>query len=162
MKFWYLTIFFCFLFAACNSKNSDLEQRVEDLEDKMEEERVKPTDNENLVSTGSIASGNLPVLSFKKKSFDFGRMKAGETVRHTFEFTNTGESPLIIQNAAASCGCTVPDWPHSPIGPGDSGKIEVEFNSTGKNGSISKNIAITANTDPAITTVTISALVESQ
>jgi hypothetical protein len=73
-----------------------------------------------------------PVISFDKKIWDFGTITDGEVVEHTFRFTNTGTNDLIISNASASCGCTIPEWPKEPIAPGEKGEIKVEFNSNGK------------------------------
>ncbi|HAZ26265.1 MAG TPA: hypothetical protein DCY95_18235, partial [Algoriphagus sp.] len=67
------------------------------------------------------------VITFKEKSVDFGDITQGDKVSHTFELTNTGTTPLIISNVAATCGCTVPSWPKDPIAPGAKAKIEVSF-----------------------------------
>lgn len=104
---------------------------------------------------GSVvtASTNTAVMSFEKSSHDFGKITTGDKVSYNFKFTNTGKSPLIISNAVASCGCTTPNWPKSPISPGQSGQILVVFNSLGKKGLQDKMITITANTNPAQTVV---------
>ena len=92
---------------------------------------------------------DAPVMKFEKETHDFGKIKAGDKVTYDFKFTNTGKSPLIITDAIASCGCTKPEWPKTPIKPGESGAIKVTFNSTGKMGLQDKQITITANTNPA-------------
>jgi hypothetical protein len=56
---------------------------------------------------------------------------------------------LIIKDAVATCGCTKPEWPKTPIKPGEEGEIKVTFNSAGKTGLQDKQITITANTNPA-------------
>ena len=66
----------------------------------------------------------------------------------TFRFKNVGQSNLIISSAQGSCGCTVPEWPKEPIAPGAEGKIEVTFNSTGKQGLQNKTVTLVANTIP--------------
>ena len=98
-------------------------------------------------TTGNAA--NAPVMKFDKESHDFGKIKMGDKVTYDFKFTNNGKSPLIITDARATCGCTKPDWPHTPVKPGDSGSIHVVFNSTGKQGLQDKMITVTANTNPA-------------
>ena len=103
------------------------------------EQQVKPQD----VS----AEGNAE-FNFAKEVHDFGEIQEGEVVTYDFEFENTGEDPLIITNAQGSCGCTVPQWPREPIAPGESGKIQVAFNSSGKKGSQNKTVTLTANTTP--------------
>jgi len=95
------------------------------------------------------------IMEFETTEFDFGEITAGEKVIHTFIFKNTGDTPLIISNAKGSCGCTVPFWPKEPIAPGESGEIEVQFDSKGKKGKQSKRVTITANTNPIHTYLTI-------
>ena len=73
----------------------------------------------------------------------------------SFEFTNTGDEPLIISNAKGSCGCTVPEWPKEPIAPGETGEIAVEYKPAGQSGVQTKYVTITANTSPATTQLTI-------
>jgi hypothetical protein len=92
------------------------------------------------------ADGKYPVMTFTETEFDFGDIKQGDRVEHTFEFTNTGEADLIITSARATCGCTVPEYTEEPIKPGKSGKIKVTFNSTGKKGQTSKTITVVCNT----------------
>jgi len=59
---------------------------------------------------------NAPVFEFMEEAFDFGNdIIDGEKKTHTFMFTNTGKSPLIIEKVKASCGCTTPNWPKTPI-----------------------------------------------
>ncbi|RYZ44473.1 MAG: DUF1573 domain-containing protein, partial [Sphingobacteriales bacterium] len=60
------------------------------------------------------------------QKFDFGKVKEGEKVRHAFKFKNTGQNPLIISDAIASCGCTVPSFSKEPVLPGNDGEIMVE------------------------------------
>lgn len=100
-------------------------------------------------------------MKFENYEYDFGTIKEGDVVDHTFKFTNTGSTPLIIQNAVGSCGCTVPEWPHEPVAPGAAGEIKVKFNSSGKGGVQSKTVTITANTQPDVTTLTLKGLVNT-
>lgn len=87
-------------------------------------------------------------ISFDETEFHFGTINAGEKVQYIFRFTNTGDEPLLLTNARGSCGCTVPSWPKEPIEPGESGAIVVEFDSKGKSGPQTKQVTISANTDP--------------
>ena len=86
-----------------------------------------------------------PAMTFEKAEYNFGEINQGDKVSYTFKFKNTGKAPLIISNARASCGCTVPEWPKEPVAPGASGKIDVVFNSAGKSGQQTKSITITTN-----------------
>lgn len=106
----------------------------------------------NNPATASNAEGQVPTesakISFKETEFNFGAVTSGDTVRHAFEFTNTGDVPLVIAKASASCGCTVPEYPKDPIAPGATGKIMVVFNTANKLGKQEKTVTVTANTNP--------------
>lgn len=112
-------------------------------------------DNPNVTTETEAPNPNAPVMTFATAEHDFGDIKPGEVVKHTFEFTNTGKSPLLIETATASCGCTTPNWTKEPVQPGQKGTIEVQFDSHGKSGMQNKEVAIQANTQPSITKVTI-------
>lgn len=99
------------------------------------------------------ASADAPVLSFEKPGYDFGKIKEGEKVHYNFKFKNTGKSPLIITNATATCGCTIPEPPKDPIQPGAEGVIKVVFDSTGKSGMQDKVITVTSNGNPSVSDV---------
>lgn len=85
------------------------------------------------------------VMSFKTTEHNFGDILENQKVETTFEFTNTGKVDLLINDCRAACGCTVPDWPKTPIKPGDSGKIKVVFDSAGKAGMNNKIVTVYAN-----------------
>lgn len=104
-------------------------------------------------STKGPVTANGPQIKFENDTHDFGKIKQGDKVTYKFNFANIGKSPLIISNVVASCGCTQPEWPKSPIKPGEGGQITVTYNSTGHSGLQDKMITITANTDPAQSTV---------
>jgi hypothetical protein len=112
-------------------------------------------DNPNVTEETAAPNPNAPVMTFAVSEHDFGDIKPGSVVKHTFEFTNTGKSPLLIENATASCGCTTPNWTKEPIAPGGKGTIDVQFDSHGKMGIQNKEIAIQANTQPSITKIVI-------
>lgn len=108
----------------------------------------------------ATVSEKLPKLTFAETGiYDFGTLTEGDTVEHTFAFTNTGQFPLIINNITASCGCTTPEWPREPIAPGATSSIKVRFNSRGKMGEQNKTITVFANTDPAMTDLHFKAMV---
>jgi len=101
-----------------------------------------------------------PVMSFEKKEHDFGTIVAGTPQETVFEFTNTGDAPLIISNARSSCGCTVPDYPqNTPIAPGDKGELVVKFNGAGAN-LVTKTITLTTNTAAGTEMLRIKAFIE--
>ena len=110
--------------------------------------------------------GPVSTMQFEEPIFDFGTVDDGEKVVHVYKFKNTGNEPLVIANAKASCGCTVPDWPKDPIEPGKSGEIKVQFDSGGKGGEggapTEKRVTVTANTNPPQTFLTIKGKVKSK
>jgi len=109
-----------------------------------------------LDSTGkTISAVDAPVIKFEKEIYDFGVITEGQSVQYEFKFKNTGKTPLIISNANATCGCTVPEYPTKPIKPGDSGNIKVVFNSQGKVGIQDKVVSIISNANPYLATVHI-------
>ena len=112
-------------------------------------------DNPNVVHENETPNPNAPVMKFAESEFDFGDIKPDSKVRHSFIFTNTGKSPLLIEDATASCGCTTPSWTKEPVAAGAQGRLEVQFDSHGKSGIISKQVAVRANTQPGITTILI-------
>lgn len=114
---------------------------------------VQPVDLEE------VPSGPLPAFKWTQETHDFGTIAEGDIAEHTFKFTNTGEAPLIISNASASCGCTVPSWPKEPIPVGGTGEILVKFNSSNKPGVQNKTVSITANTNPKLSRLNIKAVV---
>ena len=118
-----------------------------------ENEEVKPSLSSNLVMNDNTAEtsnekSGMPEFNFEKELHDFGQLVDGEKVSYSFKFTNSGDAPLIISNAKGSCGCTVPNWSRDPIDPGESGSIDVTFNSSGRSGKQNKAITLTANTNP--------------
>ena len=80
-----------------------------------------------------VAFAQQADISFDKTSHNFGTFpEESPKVTCTFKFTNTGDKLLVIHQAIASCGCTVPDYPKEPIKPGESGEIVVTYDGTGK------------------------------
>lgn len=166
-------------FSACS--NGDLEKRVTDLERRVatleggnrpaannQPQQQQPTElnqqeNAKTAEPQEKPEGPLPTMAFEEKVHDFGTIKEGDVVTKVFKFKNTGEAPLIISNASSSCGCTVPSYPKDkPIAPGESGEIEVKYNSRGKKNQDNKVVRITANTWPTTNNLTIKAFVEAK
>jgi hypothetical protein len=91
-------------------------------------------------------NGRGAVIQFPETSHDFGTIDEGTRASYEFEFSNSGDSNLILTDVRASCGCTVPTWPHQPIKPGEKAKITVVYNSTGHGGeNFHKSITVTTN-----------------
>jgi hypothetical protein len=98
--------------------------------------------NEREALVKKLPKTNIYLLEQK---YDFGKVKEGEKVKHVFKFKNTGQEPLMISDAIASCGCTVPSFSKQPVLPGDDGEIMVEFNTKGRKGKNHKNVIIVSN-----------------
>jgi hypothetical protein len=90
-----------------------------------------------------------PKITFKNKTYNFGTVTEGDMVKHEFEFKNTGTTDLIIKNATASCGCTVPGFSFFPVEPGQEGVISVSFNSAHKVGHQRPQITVITNGYPS-------------
>jgi Protein of unknown function (DUF1573) len=82
-------------------------------------------------------------------TYNFGKVTDGEIVTYNYRFVNTGKKPLVVTNASASCGCTVPEKPEKPIEPGDTGFIKVKFDSNKRVGMAHKTVTVSSNAEPA-------------
>jgi len=155
---------------ALSCGNKELESRIAKLEGKIAEleskgsPAIRPAANPapEAAEPEVKPEGPLPAIEFAEEDHDFGTIKEGEIVEHMFKFKNTGDAPLIISSATASCGCTVPVWPKEPIAVGEEAEIQVRFNSKGKPGIQNKTVTITANTYPKINRVKIKANVTKE
>ncbi|MEI6566367.1 MAG: DUF1573 domain-containing protein [Verrucomicrobiota bacterium] len=93
------------------------------------------------------ASAPAPKIAFEAPIFDFGKVKMGDLVKHTFYFTNIGSGILNLSNVQPSCGCTAAgDWTRQ-VEPGKTGIIPVQFNSANFNGQVHKTVTVTSS-DP--------------
>lgn len=168
-----LAIFFVSLLASCG--NAELESRITKLEGRVAAlegrngaapiRQTSPVPSANTATPAKAAEpekkpeGPLPTFAFEEEMHDFGEIKDGDVVEHVFKFTNDGEAPLIITDAKATCGCTVPEWPREPIPVGSQGEIKVRFNSKNKSGNQTKTVTLTANTWPSTKRIKIRASV---
>ena len=148
----FISIISVIFLTACGSQVSDLELRVAKLE----------TEIASMRKGGGLTivpAGAFPKFTFEQEEHNFGQIRDGDIVSHTFRFTNSGEAPLIISKATAACGCTVPQWPKQPIPVGGSGEIQVQFDSSNKPGMQNKVVTITANTESKVKKLLIRAQV---
>ena len=121
--------------------------------------RSSDTGETRLPTTTINNASGTPTIVFEKNHHNFGNVNDGEQLEYAFKFTNTGDGDLLITDARATCGCTVPRWPTYPIKAGNSDVIPVQFNTSGRKDAQTKTVTITANTNPAETHITISAFV---
>lgn len=102
---------------------------------------------------------NIPKIALDESTFVFGEVTEGAMIKHGFTFKNAGNQPLLISDVRTTCGCTVPEWNRSPIAPGASDKINVTFDTNGKQDAQVKKITIIANTFPAETELILRGIV---
>lgn len=135
------------VFMSCGKKGSDAASKIK---------------KENLVDAqkrDSDIGRGAPAISFDREVHDFGTVKEGDVVETSFVVTNSGKSDLVILDAKATCGCTVPTWPKEPIAPGKTGEIKVKFNTSGKPNKQSKTVTLYTNTEKGTEAVKISGMV---
>ncbi|MDH5396958.1 MAG: DUF1573 domain-containing protein [Cyclobacteriaceae bacterium] len=163
-----LLIVSVFVIASTSCSNKESEKRIAELENRLKELESTPGASSPVTAAAPTTTpqpevkpdGPLPSFKFEEMEHDFGAIKEGDIVEHTFEFTNTGDAPLIIQSARGSCGCTVPEWPKEPIPVGGTSQVKASYNSKGKSGMENKSITLTANTWPKQTVLRIKAQVQ--
>ena len=99
-----------------------------------------------LLPAAVMAFAQEPAITFEDTSHDFGTIaEDGGNVTHEFKFTNTGDAPLMIVNASASCGCTRPSYPKKPVAPGKTDKIKVTYVPVGRPGEFVKTVTVKTN-----------------
>lgn len=87
-----------------------------------------------------------PRITFNETAYDFGEIITGAEAVHYFVFTNSGESPLVVLNVRASCGCMASAWPKAPVAAGAIDSLRVEYN-TKVRGSFNKSITVQTNAE---------------
>ena len=97
-----------------------------------------------IVKAQTQAATPAEVLSVKETEFDFGKIPQGKPVYHSFEIVNKGDKGLKLDNVAASCGCTTPEWSREEIAPGATAIIKVGYNAANE-GTFDKFITISYN-----------------
>ena len=100
-----------------------------------------------LANLVAYAQQEQPEIKFDKTVHNFGTFSEKTPVQTAvFVFTNIGKAPLIINQAIASCGCTIPSYTKEPIMPGEKGTVKVTYNGKGKfPGHFKKSITIRTN-----------------
>lgn len=84
------------------------------------------------------------IFKWSEEVYDFGTIPQGTPVTHVFEFSNTGNQPLVISTVDKSCGCTTPKWTTEPILPGKKGTVSATFNAASPGG-FNKTITVHSN-----------------
>ncbi len=102
-----------------------------------------------------------PQITFVENNYDFGTIaEKGGKVSHVFEFTNTGNSALLINRVRTSCGCTSPQWTRTPIEPGKKGSVKVTYNPNGRAGYFNKPVRVYSNASNEMVRLTIKGTVK--
>lgn len=99
-----------------------------------------------LLAISLNAQDKTAKIEFKSDTVDYGEIEKGADGIRVFQFTNTGDAPLIISKVNSSCGCTIPKSPKDPILPGKTGEIQVKYD-TNRVGPIRKAITVISNAD---------------
>jgi len=133
------------IFVSCAEKGASSKVKQENL--------LKAEKRDNKINVGA------PAITFDKEVFDFGTVDEGDIVEHSFLLTNSGKSDLVITEAKATCGCTVPTWPKEAIAPGESAPVKVVFKTAGKKNKQSKTVTLQTNTSKGVETVQIKGMV---
>ena len=97
-----------------------------------------------MISLSISAQENKAAILFENDVVDYGEVDYGDDGVRKFEFTNTGTDVLIISRVYSTCGCTIPKKPEAPIQPGETGNIEVKYD-TKRIGPIRKTITVYSN-----------------
>ncbi len=81
-----------------------------------------------LLLSAFVADNNRPAAWQGAKDYDFGLLTRGRPAQHRFILKNKGPKPLVIDNVRTPCGCTAVNWPETPVPPGDTASVLVEYN----------------------------------
>lgn len=93
-----------------------------------------------------VDPATAPVLTLAEANHDFGDVQANNKVETYIKFKNDGKSPLVIRDASATCGCTVPEFPSTPIAVGATDSIKVVYTAGNMNGKQKKTVTLVTNT----------------
>ncbi len=149
-----LSLLFCFLlvFSSANAQKSKSKSKAKTSASRSKSKYtkkkpvikpVKPISN--IAVSNPTITRSQAAFTFTNRWFDFGDIVQGQKVTHAFTFRNTGKDPLIISSIQPTCGCTVAEWPKTPIPPGQNGEIVVTFDSHESINQQNKTITILSN-----------------
>ena len=116
-----------------------------------------------LLFVTTLCANAQAVITFEKKSHNFGNFTEDKEMVYDFVFTNTGDKPLVINQAFSSCGCTVPTYTETPVQPGEKGIIKVRYNAKGTFvGPFKKPVTIRSNASNSMVRIYVEGMVESK
>ncbi len=143
MKKYFLFLFILIILISCNVRRKDK------IADDLETQKV-------------LALKDTTTVQIIDSAYNFGKVTDGEKVEYSYRFKNTGTKPLVIIDASASCGCTVPQKPEKPILSGEIGFIKIVFDSKGRVGEAHKTITIMSNANPEFPQLALTGEVEAK
>ena len=114
-----------------------------------------------VASIGFTAQAQQAKITFKTDTIDYGTIAKGSDGVRVFEFTNTGDAPLIITSVKSSCGCTIPKKPEDPVAPGESSTIEVKYD-TNRVGPIRRTVTVSSNASEPMVALKIKGTVQGE
>jgi hypothetical protein len=120
----------------------------------------KPTSTKTTAKTVAKRVPYGAVIEFAKSKIDLGTIKEDAVIANLFEFTNTGVKPLVITSVKGTCGCTAPEYPKTPILPGEKGVITVTYTAKNKVGPQKPEITVTTNGTPSVVKIKLEAWVD--
>lgn len=141
-----LSAFLGFALVGCDVRNTDTQ--AANTQDNLKVEKVEKHNEGNATTAASNPAPMAAQVDVIDKTYNFGSVQDGAIVEYSYRFKNSGTTPLIINSATGSCGCTVPEKPEQPILPGETGFIKVKFDSKGRVGATHKTVTITSNANP--------------
>ena len=144
MKIFYFLFLAMIVLSCTNSNDADINDQ---LKDKLSSDLVENPRSLNSKNQDEIR--DLGHLNFADTLHNFGEITEGEIIEYDFAYQNTGKKNVIISDAKAGCGCTIPTYQKEPIKPQESGVIKIKFNSQGKLGHNEKSVEISTNGNPS-------------
>jgi len=132
LSFLFVVALSTIVFVSCKDGNASAKVKASNIEVAKKRDKA--------INKGAAA------VEFDKTEYDFGTVAEGQIVETTFVVKNTGKTDLVITDAKATCGCTVPVWPKEPVKVGESAEVKVKFNTTGKPNRQSKTVTLYTNT----------------
>ena len=150
-----ILLFLASLVAACgsegttdNADNAEEEQAQVQTAEQQPPQQAEPEEQPDQENYQGTVGEEGPEISFEEETHDFGTIPDDTKVSHRFEFTNTGEEPLVIQEVEAGCGCTAPSYSDEPVQSGESGYVDVEYDSGFRDvPHFNQRVTIQANTE---------------
>ena len=116
-----------------------------------------------LLFATTLCANAQAVINFEKKTHNFGTFTDDKEMVYEFVFTNTGDKPLVINQAFSSCGCTVPTFTETPVQPGEKGVIKVRYNGKGTfGGPFKKPVTIRSNASNSMVRIYVEGVVETK